>query len=247
MEPGSGARDVLGTPLLCTSYDQLIAFCQQRVREPGVLAIDFTNTHIVTLRRHDSQFRKVTECFDYFIPDAMPLIWVMNWMGANLRDRIYGPTFMRRCVLASGPPHTHYFLGGSEECLNRLQAFFRGKDASLQIVGSRNGYFRPEAEGEIIDEINALSPDFVWVGLGTPKQQEFIQRNKHRFRRGLLMAVGFAFDVNAGTKKDAPLWMQRAGLTWLYRAATEPRRLGPRYLKYNTLFLVYLLKSVLSK
>jgi len=244
--PGSGELDVLGTRLQCTSYDQFIAFCQWRARQPGVIAVDFTNTHIVTLRRHDAAFQAITSCFDYFIPDAMPLIWVLNRLGAGLRDRVYGPTFMRRCVLASGARWTHYFLGGSVECLSGLKEFFLRQNPTVQIVGSRNGYFPPEAEGEIIEEINRLAPDFIWIGLGTPKQQEFIFRHKAALRRGIVLAVGFAFDVNAGTKKDAPSWMQRAGLTWLYRVCHEPRRLGARYVKYNSLFMGYLVRDAFS-
>ena len=94
---------------------------------------------------------------------------------------------------------------------------------------------------DIVDEINRLEPDLIWIGLGTPKQQEWIARNKPRLRRGVALAVGFAFDVNAGTKKDAPAWMQRMGLTWLFRMASEPGRLFGRYLNYNSLFLAYLL------
>jgi N-acetylglucosaminyldiphosphoundecaprenol N-acetyl-beta-D-mannosaminyltransferase len=105
----------------------------------------------------------------------------------------------------------------------------------------RHGYFESGEEPSIVEEINRLSPDFVWVGLGTPKQQEWICRTQSRLRRGVIFAVGFAFDVNAGMKCDAPLWMQRTGTTWLFRLLHEPRRLGPRYLRYNSLFLFYLL------
>jgi N-acetylglucosaminyldiphosphoundecaprenol N-acetyl-beta-D-mannosaminyltransferase len=115
----------------------------------------------------------------------------------------------------------------------------------LKVVGARHGYFPRPAEAEIVEEINRLSPDFVWVGLGTPKQQRWIHDAKTRLRRGVLFAVGFAFDVNAGTKRDAPMWMQRVGLTWVFRACSEPRRLGPRYLRYNSLFLFYLVWDAL--
>jgi N-acetylglucosaminyldiphosphoundecaprenol N-acetyl-beta-D-mannosaminyltransferase len=173
----------------------------------------------------------------------MPLVWVLNRRGARLPDRVYGPTFMRRCVLASGPPLTHYFLGGSAECVAKLQDVLLSGNPEIRVAGAHDGYFKPDAEAGIIDQINQLSPDFIWVGLGTPKQQQFILRHKDKVRRGILFAVGFAFDVNAGTKKDAPSWMQRAGLTWLYRLASEPGRLGPRYLKFNSLFLAYLLRE----
>jgi N-acetylglucosaminyldiphosphoundecaprenol N-acetyl-beta-D-mannosaminyltransferase len=232
---------VLGTPLRITTYVEFTAVCQQLAAMGQTFSVDFTNTQIVTMRRTEMRFREITGHVDFFIPDGMPLIWCLNRQGANLRDRVYGPTFMRHCIL-NGPATTrHYFLGGSEECLKRLGETFLRENSRLQIVGQRSGYFRPDQEGEIVDEINRLSPDFIWVGLGTPKQQEWIHRHKSKIRRGVIFAVGFAFDVNAGTKPDAPAWMQRMGLTWVFRILSEPTRLLPRYLRYNSLFLFFLL------
>jgi N-acetylglucosaminyldiphosphoundecaprenol N-acetyl-beta-D-mannosaminyltransferase len=231
---------VLGTRLQRTSYADLTAELQQKSREPRPLAVDFSNTHIVTMRRHDAGFREITSRFDYFVPDAMPLIWCLNWQGAKMKDRVYGPTFMRECVLSSPVPWTHYFLGGSDLCVERLKDFFLKQNPKIQIVGARSGYFKKEQDAEIIAEINRLSPDFVWLGLGTPKQQAWIHEHKSDIRRGIVLAVGFAFDVNAGLKPDAPAWMQRAGLTWVFRMCSEPRRLVSRYFKYNSLFLFYL-------
>lgn len=231
--------DLLGTPLLATSYEELIAQVHDFARGDGTVAIDFTNTHIVTLRRHDAHFREITSRFDHFVPDGMPLIWCLNARGAGLRDRVYGPTFMRRCLEASPPPSKHYLLGGSAACLEALRERF----SRVEIAGARHGYFSPNEEAEIVTEINRLAPDFIWIGLGTPKQQEWIHRHKSAIQRGVLFAVGFAFDVNAGLKPDAPLWMQRLGLTWLFRAASEPGRLLGRYLRYNTLFVYYLLRD----
>ncbi|MCX8107489.1 MAG: WecB/TagA/CpsF family glycosyltransferase [Verrucomicrobiae bacterium] len=234
---------VLGTPLECTNYAELTARCHELARSGGTFAVDFTNTQIVTMRRCQPEFRKATERFDLFVPDGMPLIWCLNSQGAGLRDRVYGPTFMRYCVLASPEPFAHYFLGGSQECLERLKAAFLSANPRLRIVGCRHGYFPACEEDSIVEEINRLRPSFIWVGLGTPKQQQWIYRNKPRIHQGVIFAVGFAFDVNAGTKPDAPMWMQRLGLTWAFRLASEPRRLFGRYLRYNTLFLLYLLRD----
>lgn len=233
--------DLLGTPLLATSYAELTAVAHDLAQGPVPIAIDFTNTHIVTLRRASPKFRRITSVFDYFIPDGMPLVWCMNRRGAQLRDRVYGPTFMRFAIENSRPEVTHYFLGGSDECLMRLKARFSGR----RIIGAHHGYFRGSESAAIIAEINALSPDLIWVGLGTPKQQAWIYRRKSHLRRGVILAVGFAFDVNAGTKPDAPALMQRLGLTWAFRIASEPRRLLGRYFRYNTLFLFYLIRDSL--
>jgi N-acetylglucosaminyldiphosphoundecaprenol N-acetyl-beta-D-mannosaminyltransferase len=232
---------VLGTPLVACTYASLTAELQLRARDDHPFAVDFTNTHIVTLRRTDPEFRRLTSRFDWFVPDGMPLIWCLNLQGLKLRDRVYGPTFMRECIRATPAPFTHYFLGGNDECVRRLSAVFLERHPDIQIVGARNGYFGPDDEETIVEEINRLSPDFIWVGLGTPKQQRWIHEHKSRIRRGIVLAVGFAFDVNAGMKPDAPAWMQRWGLTWVYRLASEPRRLGARYIRYNFLFVVCML------
>lgn len=236
---------MLGTSLSATTYDALTRECQQLGRAQRPWAVDLTNTQVVTMRRHDPGFEEITSRFDYFIPDGMPLIWCLNRKGAELTDRVYGPTFMRHCITQSPAPFTHYLLGGSNECLARLKARFIEADPNVQIVGMHHGYFRPEDDDSIVAEINRLSPDFVWVGLGTPKQQDWIHRNKECIRRGVLLAVGFAFDVNAELKSDAPQWMQQSGLTWVYRIWTEPRRLLSRYLRYNSLFIYYLARDAL--
>lgn len=233
-------QSVLNTPLAVTDYEGLTAFCHAAVENNESLSIDFTNTQIVTMRRIDAAFRKMTEDVDYFVPDGMPLIWCLNLKGAGLKDRVYGPAFMNYCLKHSPKPFTHYFLGGSETCLEALKKNMLQLQPDLNVVGEHHGYFGEEDEPVITESIKKLSPDFIWVGLGTPKQQAWIQRNRAQFERSIVLAVGFAFDVNAGTKKDAPMWMQRIGLTWLYRMCSEPRRLVTRYLKFNSLFLFYL-------
>jgi N-acetylglucosaminyldiphosphoundecaprenol N-acetyl-beta-D-mannosaminyltransferase len=135
-------------------------------------------------------------------------------------------------------------LGGSAGLGERLRAAIAGWNPAVRVVGSHHGRCRADGtleEPAVLEEINRLSPDFIWVGLGTPKQQAWVHACKARLRRGVILTVGFAFDVNAGLKPDASPWMQRCGLTWLARLLSEPARLAPRYLRYNSLFLYYLL------
>ena len=242
---------ILGTPLAATTYAGLSRFLLERSHEPGPFAVDFSNTHIVTMRRHESDFRNLTVCMDLFCPDGMPLVWAMNAGGAGLEDRVYGPTFTREFLSTVPAGSTHYLVGGSETCGERFRARMLERNASLQFLGGFHGRCAGdgvlEEDSRVCDEILALAPDFIWVGLGTPKQYAWIARIKPRLNRGILLAVGFAFDVNAGTKPDAPTWMQKSGLTWIYRMATEPRRLVSRYAKWNTLFLWYLLRDSVLK
>lgn len=240
---------IIGTECFNTSYRDLIEKLHECVADGDgeVISVDFTNVHIVTMRRCDSRFASITGGVDYFVPDSQVLYAAVRLLGGEMTDRVYGPAFMKKCVTQSPAPFSHYFLGGSQACLDNLVASFQRQQPNLNLVGCCNGYFDLEKEDEIIDEINRLKPNFLWVGLGTPKQQEWIARNRPKLKQGIILAVGFAFDVNAGTKSDAPEWMQRSGLTWLYRLGAEPRRLFWRYLKYNSLFAWYFFVDHLLK
>lgn len=239
-------RKVLGTSLALTSYEDLFQKCLSWREARAGIILDFSNTQIVTMRRHEPPFRSITECVDYFVPDGMPLIWCLNAKGGQLRDRVYGPSFMKHALRFSPQEMTHYFLGGSQECLEKLHKKALEINPALRIVGSHHGYFNESESERFVKEINALNPDMLWIGLGTPKQQQWIHDNRQKLNVGVILAVGFAFDVNAGTKKDAPAPMQRLGLTWLFRLLSEPRRLAPRYFKWNTLFLWYFLCEVVT-
>ena len=235
--------------MLLTDYEALKSSCEEWARGPECVALDFANTQIVVMRHHEPNFQKITASYDWFPPDGMPLIWCLKCAGAKLRDRVYGPTFMHKFLATAPGNFTHYLLGGSEECGAKLRERFQKLNPGIRFVGSFHGKCLPDgrlegdAEETLIKELHRLSPDFIWVGFGTPKQQAWLARHKHLLRRGVVLTVGFAFDVNAGMKPDAPAWMQRLGLTWAFRLASEPRRLASRYVRYNSLFLWYLLRE----
>ncbi len=226
-----------------TSYKDLSeVFYGGAPEQPTI--VDFTNTHITVLRLTDPGFRRCTESVDHFVPDSMPLTWCVNLAAGKtvMPDRVYGPEFMHRCLKNSSSHIKHYFLGASEDCLADLIKETKNLNPQLNICGSHHGYFTQDDWPRVLVKINASAPDVIWVGLGTPKQQEFTAWAKDKVDQGWLLNVGFAFDVNAGRKSDAPRWMQSVGLTWLYRLASEPKRLGPRYAKFNSLFLLYALE-----
>ncbi len=185
----------------------------------------------------DLGFYENTFNVDWFVSDSQILNWAISFMGGRGHRRVYGPDFLDYFTRNGSKAITHYFLGASEECVGALKDNLWKIEPGFKVVGARNGYFGHAEESQIVEDINRCRPDIVWVGLGTPKQQEWISRNKPLLRCKALLAVGFAFDVNAGTKKDAPKWLGPFGLTWLYRLVCEPRRLWKRYLVYNSVFL----------
>jgi UDP-N-acetyl-D-mannosaminuronic acid transferase (WecB/TagA/CpsF family) len=132
------AIDILGTPLTATTYDEFTQYCQELARVGGTSAVDLSNTQVVTMRRHEPEFRETTSRFDFFIPDGMTLIWCLNRKGADPGSTT-GQNFMRHCILNSPASYKHYLLGGSPDCLGVVTRY--GEGSSLQIVGSHHGYF----------------------------------------------------------------------------------------------------------
>jgi N-acetylglucosaminyldiphosphoundecaprenol N-acetyl-beta-D-mannosaminyltransferase len=146
---------------------------------------------------------------------------------------------------------THYLVGGSEECGDKFKKVFETMNPRVNFIGSYHGTCSEngilEDDEKVFNELSVLKPHMIWVGLGTPKQYAWIKRAKAAVEKGVFLAVGFAFDVNAGIKRDAPVWMQKRGLTWLFRMFSEPGRLPARYLKWNTLFIYYLMKEKIQR
>jgi N-acetylglucosaminyldiphosphoundecaprenol N-acetyl-beta-D-mannosaminyltransferase len=240
---------VLNTPCVLIHRNEfaehLASICRaSSVRSP--ISVDFTNVHIVAMRAVHPEFYKETLSVDWFISDSQIITWALSFLGGKDHSRIYGPDFMNYFFHRKDSEIRHYFLGASDSCLDALEKKISGIQPEYQLVGSHNGYFSSDDEPKIVEDINRCQPDLVWVGLGTPKQQQWIDRNKNLLDCKAILAVGFAFDVNAGTKKDAPLWLGPLGLTWLYRLASEPRRLWKRYLVYNSIFIFYLLRQRIS-
>ena len=183
-------------------------------------------------------------------PDGMPLVWLGRQADLSV-ERVCGPDFMP-ALIERGVPlgRSHFFYGGApgvpEALARRLEARYPG----MVVAGTLAPPFRPLADDEessIAAQINAAAPDYVWVGLGTPKQDLWIAANRPRLSAAALLAVGAAFDVHAGRRRRAPRWMQRSGTEWIYRLATEPRRLATRYTATNARFIGLVLREKLRK
>ena len=225
--------------------DRLIAMAAQ----PGPKAAAFCATHLLAESRLRDDFRQVLSTFELRMPDGMPVVWLINAVGGHLQDRVYGPYLMRHVILHAPATCRHFLFGGSTECLAQLNESLRKLRPDIRIVGSLSPPFRPwleEDEAEFARAIAAADPDFIWVGLGGIKQERWVARNRHRYRRGVFLAVGDAFELLAGRRTFAPAWMQRLGLTWVFRLYQEPRRLWKRYLVYNSVFTFYALLDVIG-
>jgi N-acetylglucosaminyldiphosphoundecaprenol N-acetyl-beta-D-mannosaminyltransferase len=241
---------LLGTPVACASYESALEYIKALARKAGPSAVCPANTHIIGEARNNVAFARILARFELVLPDGMPIVWALNLRGAALKDRVYGPYFMRHVLKHTPRPWRHFFFGDSEECLADLQRVLLELQPDINIVGMVSPPFRPfteEDEDTFADAINDAEPDFVWVALPGVRMERWIIENRARYRKGVFVAVGDAFALVSGRRSFAPAWMQQRGLTWFYRLAREPVRLGPRYLRYNSIFLFYLLWDMLRR
>ena len=234
--------DVLGVSLMETDYVGGVKLLEELAQREKPGMVSACNTHLVALARQQPEFGKILEGFDLLLPDGMPLVWAMRVQGAKIKDRVYGPYLMQEALKKFPRPWKHFFFGGTERCLEELVVAARKIQPEVEVVGTLSPPFRiwtEKDEQKFADEIRASQADFIWVALGGGRQEEWIAKNIFRHSRGVFLAVGDAFELLAGRRPFAPSWMQKAGLTWLYRLCQEPRRLLTRYLKYNSLFIYY--------
>lgn len=202
--------------------------------------ICIANVHTTVMSYRNKDYRNVQNSAAMALADGKPLSMVSKKRGYTEAERVPGPDLMPRIFeLSKEKGYRHYFYGSSENTLSKLEENLRKKYPYLEIVGMYSPPYRPLTEDEdrqIINKINATSPDFIWVALGAPKQENWMYEHKGKVE-GIMLGVGAAFDFQAGTVKRAPKWMQEMCLEWLHRLSQDPKRLLPRYVSTNFSFL----------
>lgn len=239
--------DVLGVQVSAISPRIAIEEIDRRVRQQDPGYVTFTGVHGVMESQADPALRAIHNRASLICPDGMPLVWAARSAGAPDCQRVCGPDLMLAVWERSADLGWRHFLYGgrdgvAELLAKRLQERFPG----VQIAGTWTPPFRPLTEGEFDDiaaMINRSRAQLVWVGLSTPKQERWMAAMRSRLEAPVLLGVGAAFDINAGLVPRAPAWMQRNGLEWLFRMASEPRRLARRYLTNNPRFVLRMIRS----
>ena len=206
-----------------------------------------SNVHTTVTGVFDRSYQEITNDAFMALPDGKPLVWALRLLDCGPERRTNGPMLMEVMLeRAAQTGHKHFFFGGSEEACERLRARYSGET----LVGCFSPPFRPPTDADDRAHaamINEANPDFLWVGLGAPKQERWMHRMRGHIQTPLMLGVGAAFDQLSGLKSQAPVWMQDRGLEWAYRLAQEPRRLGKRYVTTNSFFLLGLSGQVMAK
>jgi N-acetylglucosaminyldiphosphoundecaprenol N-acetyl-beta-D-mannosaminyltransferase len=205
-----------------------------------------TSVHGIGEAQRDPSFKAILNGSWLTTPDGMPLVW----LGPKGVDRVYGPDLML-AVCDSGRARglRHFFYGGNPGVAYELATKLTARFPGLLVVGTHCPPFRELTADELSAVASAIAssrPDIVWVGLSTPKQERFMAGPGKNLEAALLMGVGAAFDFHSGRVVQAPRWIQRSGLEWLFRACVEPRRLAGRYLKNNSMFIIRVIAQKLG-
>jgi len=175
------------------------------------------------------------------VPDGMPTVWIGHLQGLEQMDRVFGPDLMRLLIARSETTgFSHFLCGGDYGVAEELRDTLQQEFPLARIVGTYTPPFRNMTTAEehwLVEILNDLNPDIVWVGLSTPKQEKFMARLMPRLAPTVMIGVGAAFDFHTGRIKDSPAWVKQSGLQWCHRLMQEPSRLWKRYLVNNSQFL----------
>ncbi|MGU5767031.1 WecB/TagA/CpsF family glycosyltransferase [Aeromonas allosaccharophila] len=241
---------VIGVGIDVIAWPTVLEWLSSNAQRKHSSYICITNVHSVVTATQDPAFGEIVQGADMVTPDGAPVAWMLRKLGHANQERINGPDLMwKYCALAAERGESIYLYGGTPETLSILQGVLANSFPELKVAGAYSPPFRPltQAEDEeIISRINASGAGSVWVSLGCPKQEKWMADHRGKIN-AVMVGVGAAFDYHAGTIKRAPLWMQHAGLEWLHRLCSEPRRLWRRYFVTNSLFILLAGKQLLAR
>lgn len=231
---------ILKTDIAVTDMKRTLEFIDTNLKELKGKYVCVSNVHTTVMSYKEPEYRKVQNGAVLALPDGKPLSVVSRRRGFRDARRVPGPDLMTEVLKQSASKgYRHFFYGSTQDTLDKLKGVLEKEYPGINIVGMYSPPFRPltpqEDEADV-KMINDTNPDFVWVGLGAPKQEYWMAEHENRVN-GLMIGVGAGFDFHAGTAKRAPKWIQELCLEWLYRLLHNPRRLLKRYATTNLFFI----------
>lgn len=243
--------NICGVKVSCVNLNLACELISQWVKTKQKKYVCVAPASTIVDCQHDEAYRQVVNAAGMVTPDGMPVVWVAKFKKVQKIDRTYGPDLMM-ALAKFGMPHQlkHYFYGATDQVCQQLIKNLKTRVGPLRVVG----YYSPMKlqlhefeKPEVIQQINRLKPDVLWIGLGSPKQDFWMKNHQALLDVPVMIGVGAAFDFLSGAKKQAPYWMQRSGLEWIFRLCCEPKRLWRRYLIGNVQFILYVIRDLLQK
>lgn len=235
--------NIIGTDILVTNMAKTVALIEENIEKLRGKYICVGNVHTTVMAHDDAQYHTVQKEAAFVLPDGKPLSVYSRNHGFADAERVTGPDLMLELFKRDNGLR-HYFYGSTEETLSMLREKLKEQYPNLNIAGMVSPPFHALSEAEdaaAVRAINESGADIIWVGLGAPKQENWMYAHKDKVN-AVMIGVGAGFDYHAGNIKRAPMWMQKMSLEWLYRLLQDPKRLFKRYLVTNTRYL-YLIKK----
>ena len=232
--------NILGVNIAVTNMNDTVRYIEDNLEELKGNYICVSNVHTTVMSYEDEEYRNIQNGGALALPDGGPLSSVSRKRGFKRAERVTGPDLMDEIFkISEKKGYTHYFYGSTQETLDELEKKLSIKYPNLKILGLNSPPFKKNVEKEDknkINEINNLNADFLWVGLGAPKQEIWMNIHQNKIN-SLMIGVGAGFDYHAGKIKRAPKFIQNNNLEWAYRLMQDPKRLFNRYLKTNGKFI----------
>lgn len=232
--------NILGVNIAVTNMEYTVKYIQDNLEELKGNYICVSNVHTTVMAYEDEEYRKIQNGGALALPDGGPLSLISRKRGFKKAERVTGPDLMDEIFkLSEKKGYTHYFYGSTDETLSILRVKLNEKYPLLNIVGMYSPPFKKEVtieDNNKLDQINKFNVDFIWIGLGAPKQEKWMALHKGKVN-GVMIGVGAGFDYYAEKISRAPLWMQKYNLEWVYRLFQDPKRLLKRYFTTNTKFI----------
>lgn len=239
--------NILGVGISAINMQQALDTIQTWIshREPHYICV--TPAHSIMDCYRNPELRPIFNRSGLTTPDGMSIVWILRLLGYKNVGRVYGPDFMRAlCQTSLDHSYTHYFYGGAPGIVEELENKLKSEYPGLQVVGHFTppyGAVSEEEDQKIVEHIHSAKPDILWVGISSPRQEIWMAEHIEILNVPVLIGVGAAFDFLSGRKKQAPRWIQRSGLEWLYRLVSEPKRLWRRYAQYPHFLLLLLAQA----
>lgn len=246
------ARPFLGVQFHPLTINQTLDCIETMIKERTPRQLNFVNAYTLTVCRRNQEFADVLNGSALNLPDGMSVVWGVQWLGMRFPERVAGPDLMEElCGRAAKKGHRVFLMGSTPENLTNLKTALIKRHPGLNIVGTHSpsvcDQFDEAETQQILTEIHAATPDILFVGVSTGKQERWISQNLARINVPACLAVGAAFDFLSGRVPRAPEWLRAHGLEWLYRLYCDPRRLWKRYLLGNFVYLIMLIKASYRK
>ena len=219
--------EILGVKVDAVTMAEAVARVENLVAEKKSSLVATANAEMLLNATHDAELKKILNAADLVVPDGTGTVWAAHHLGFEMPERVAGFDLVQELMKISPAREIKFFLFGAvptiaDKAKLKAEELYPG----IKIVGTRNGYFKPADEPEIISQIKNSRPDILLAALGVPKQEKWLFKYKDELKIPVSVGVGGTFDVMAGVVKRAPLWMQKARLEWLFRAMLQPSRAG---------------------